>query len=305
MNNKIFLALLVIFGLGAGYMSYQKKNQTQATTTPKEVTANAPASDHASDAPMPAATSSETVLARANGVEYNKNQLTEKIKALFGGVLPEGKTDIDQLDPNTRNEIIKNTILIDIIYNKASKEGIASTDAYKKELAIRARDIESKMFLDQQVKKNITADLVKKEFNQIVQDAANKEEVKAKHILVENEADAKMIEDELAKGANFEELVAKYSKDSSKDNKGDLGYFSKGQMVKPFEDAAFALKIGQISAPVKSDFGWHIIKLVDKRKVKAPNFDEERPVIERNLTQKFIQSYFDQLLVDSKYELVK
>jgi peptidyl-prolyl cis-trans isomerase C len=297
MNNKIFLVLLVAFGLGAGYISYQKKNKTE--TTPAPVAATDTAAMQTPETVVPSHTTPETIIAKANGIEYSKGQLTEKIKLLFGGILPDGKTDIDQLDPNIKSEIIKNTILVDIVYDHAQKAGIANTEAYKKELAARARDIETKMFLDQEVKKNITPELVKKEFNQIVQDAANNEEIKAKHILVENEADAKMVEEELAKGVDFEELVKKYSKDSSKDNKGDLGYFTKGQMVKPFEDAAFALKIGQVSAPIKSDFGWHVIKLIDRRKVKLPTFEEEKPMIERNLTQKFIQSYLNQLLVDS------
>ena len=87
--------------------------------------------------------------------------------------------------------------------------------------------------------------------------------IRASHILVETEEEAKKLKSEIDKGADFGELAKKYSKCPSGQNGGDLRYFGKGMMVKPFEDAAFALKKGEVSEPVQTQFGWHLIYLTD------------------------------------------
>lgn len=89
--------------------------------------------------------------------------------------------------------------------------------------------------------------------------------VRAAHILVEDEAQAKELKKRIENGEKFEALAQKYSLCPSKENGGDLGYFTKHQMVKPFEDAAFQTEVGQISDPVKTQFGWHLIKVYDKK----------------------------------------
>ncbi len=88
--------------------------------------------------------------------------------------------------------------------------------------------------------------------------------VKAKHILVDTKAEAMRIKTEIDDGASFDYYAQRYSKCPSGRNGGDLGYFGKGQMVKPFEDAAFNGEVGKVSEPVKTQFGWHLIKVVDK-----------------------------------------
>ncbi len=90
-------------------------------------------------------------------------------------------------------------------------------------------------------------------------------EIRASHILVDSEEEALKIKNELENGASFEALAKKYSKCPSKEVGGDLGFFGKGVMVKEFEDAAFSLDVGKISEPVKTQFGYHIIKITDKR----------------------------------------
>lgn len=89
--------------------------------------------------------------------------------------------------------------------------------------------------------------------------------VKASHILVDTKAEADSIKSKIDNGASFESMAAKYSKCPSGKSGGDLGYFEKGQMVPAFEDAAFALPVGKVSCPVKTQFGWHLIKVYDKK----------------------------------------
>ena len=110
------------------------------------------------------------------------------------------------------------------------------------------------------------------------------EEIKASHILVDSESTAQDVLNKLKSGANFEELAAQYSTDpSAKRNQGDLGWFTWGSMVDNFQEAAFRMKAGEVSAPVKTDFGYHIIKVVDRRKVEhQPSYAEAKDQI-RNL----------------------
>lgn len=96
-------------------------------------------------------------------------------------------------------------------------------------------------------------------------ESCNISSVKASHILVDTKAEADLIKSKLDKGECFETFAKKYSKCPSGENGGDLGYFERGQMVKEFEDTAFRLPIGKISDPVKTQFGWHIIKVYDKK----------------------------------------
>ncbi len=89
--------------------------------------------------------------------------------------------------------------------------------------------------------------------------------VKASHILISNESEAKALKSQIDEGASFEELAQKYSKCPSGANGGDLGYFRRGQMVKEFEDAAFETEINAVSDPIKTQFGYHLIKVYDKK----------------------------------------
>ena len=110
------------------------------------------------------------------------------------------------------------------------------------------------------------------------------EEFHARHILVATEAEAKEIQERLKKGEDFATVAKEKSKDPSAEG-GDLGFFGRGQMLKPFEDAAFQLKEGEISNPVQTQFGWHIIKVEEKRTRPLPTFDQVKDTIISQLTQ--------------------
>jgi len=122
-------------------------------------------------------------------------------------------------------------------------------------------------------------------------------EYKARHILVENEDDAKKIIEELNDGADFAELAKTRSIDKGSGAKGgDLGWFPAKRMVKPFSDAVAAMEKGTISkAPVKSQFGWHIIELEDTRKSEPPTLDEIRPKLIAELKQRALAKHLTEL----------
>lgn len=127
-----------------------------------------------------------------------------------------------------------------------------------------------------------------------------KPEIKASHILVEDEETAKEVKNKLNEGASFEELAQEYSTDGSAANGGDLGYFGPGQMVPEFEEAAYALEVGEISEPVQSQFGFHIIKLTDKKEV-AP-FEEMKEEIREELARAKVDFTQVEALVNEELE---
>lgn len=126
--------------------------------------------------------------------------------------------------------------------------------------------------------------------------------MRARHILVETEDEAKAVKAELDKGADFAELAKKKSKDPGSADGGDLGFFTKEQMVPEFSTVAFALEPGKTSDPVKSQFGWHIIKVEEKRSRKAPDFAQVRPQIEQYVTRKAQADYVAKLRAEAKIE---
>ena len=140
-----------------------------------------------------------------------------------------------------------------------------------------------------------TDEAMKKVYDEAAKQISGEQEVHARHILVETEDEAKAIKAELKKGADFAELAKKKSKDPGAADGGDLGFFTKDQMVPEFSAVAFALEPGKISDPVKSQFGWHIIKVEEKRNRKAPDFDQVKPQIETYVTRKAQAEYVAKL----------
>jgi peptidyl-prolyl cis-trans isomerase C len=132
----------------------------------------------------------------------------------------------------------------------------------------------------------LTDDAMHKVYDEAVKGMAPEEEVHARHILVPTEDEAKAIEAELKKGADFAALAKEKSKDPGAAEGGDLGYFTKDQMVPEFSEAAFKLDKGQISDPVHTQFGWHIIQVEDKRIKPTPTFDQVKPQLENFVAHK-------------------
>src|SRR5437868_7319134 len=143
---------------------------------------------------------------------------------------------------------------------------------------------------------------MKKVYEEAAKQIEGEQEVHARHILVETEDEAKAIAAELKKGADFAELAKKKSKDPGASDGGDLGFFTKDQMVPEFSTVAFSLEPGKISDPVKSQFGWHIIKVEEKRNRKAPEFDQVKAQIEQYVTRKAEADYVAKLRQAAKVE---
>ncbi|MDB6103705.1 MAG: peptidyl-prolyl cis-trans isomerase family protein, partial [Gammaproteobacteria bacterium] len=130
-----------------------------------------------------------------------------------------------------------------------------------------------------------------------------KQEYHAKHILVATEPFAQKVVERLQKGEKFEEVAKHESMDSSKDNGGDLGWFTPDKMVKPFSDAVLSLKAGEYThKPIQTQYGWHVIELVETRDLQPPPYDNVRQRLEQVVQAKKVKTYTDDLLRNAKIE---
>ena len=157
--------------------------------------------------------------------------------------------------------------------------------------------------LQEEGKAALTPDAMKKVYDEAVKQMGNEQEVRARHILVPTEDEAKAVLAEVKKGTDFAELARQKSKDPGATAEGgDLGYFGKEQMVPEFAEVAFKLDKGQVSDPVKTQFGWHIIKVEDKRTKPVPEFDKVKDQIETYVTRKAQADYIHKLQETAKIE---
>ncbi len=175
-------------------------------------------------------------------------------------------------EPRRRELIIRYLVDRALMVKAARDAGIDKTPAYQKRLAyLQDQALRDVLFKQETAVSDADA---KAFYDKLVAKEPPREEIRARHILVKTEDEAKAIIKELEGGADFAELAkARSTGPSGKKSGGDLGYFGAGQMIKPFEKVAFALKKGEISKPVKTKFGWHVIKLEDRRQSKPPAFE--------------------------------
>ncbi len=191
-----------------------------------------------------------------------------------------------------------------LMAQQAVKEGVADTDEYKRRLALYQAKALRDTYFAQKISPTITEAEIKAAYDQEAAKVAQTERVRARHILVASEKEAQDIEAQLKAGGKFEDLAKKYSLDGSKDFGGDLGYFTAPEMVPEFSKAAFALKVGEVSDPVKTDFGWHIIKLEDRKMGAAQPYDQVKGAIRNVLMRKKAQEIMVGLRKTAKIEIL-
>ena len=256
------------------------------------LTASGCSKDTSSEAPASAA---DPVVARVNGVDIRQSDLAlaeEDLGADMQAVPPEAK----------REHLISYVADIIMVAQAADKKNLADNPDFKRRLAFLRNKLLMGYELQQEAKTALTDEALHQTYDEAVKSMAGQEEVRARHILVQGEDEAKAILEQLKKGADFATLAKEKSKDPGAADGGDLGYFTKDQMVPEFADVAFKMYPGQLSNPVKTQFGWHVIKLEDKRTKQPPEFEKVKDQIEAYLVRKAQTDFIAKLRQNAKVE---
>lgn len=219
--------------------------------------------------------------ATVNGVAIPQARVDMRVKA----AVAQGQPD----SPDLRNAIRDELINIEVLAQAANKKGLHKQADVVQQIELTKKSILASAFIQDYIKNNpISDDVLKQEFERINKQRGTKE-YKVSHILLKTEAEAKTVAEQL-KNSKFEDVAMDKSQDPGSSVKGgDLGWAVPSNFVKPFADAMVAMNKGQISAPVQSQFGWHIIKLEDTRDVKAPSFEEVKPNVAQHMQQQLVQ----------------
>jgi peptidyl-prolyl cis-trans isomerase C len=235
------------------------------------------------------------VVARVNGTDIRESDL-----AMAEDDLGE---NVHTLDPGAKREQLVAYVTDVILVTKAAeKNKLQDSEEFKRREAFLRNKMLMGMMLQAQAKDAATDDEMHKVYDDAVKSMSAEEEVHARHILVETEDEAKAIAEQLKGGADFAELAKEKSKDPGAADGGDLGYFVKGQMVPEFSEVAFKMYPGQVSNPVKTQFGWHIIKVEDKRTRAMPEFDKVKDQIATYVARKAQTEFIAHLRETAKIE---
>jgi len=191
-----------------------------------------------------------------------------------------------------------------LIAQVAAKEGVADTEDYKRRLAAYQAKALRDSYLAGKLAPTISEADLKAEYDAEAAKVQQTERIRARHILVATEKEATDIIAKIKGGAKFEDLAKQYSLDGSKDYGGDLGYFTAPEMVPDFSKAAFAMKVGDISAPVKTDYGWHVIRLDDRKMGTAPPYDQVKEALRNVKVRDKLQAKLQSLQSTAKVDLI-
>lgn len=252
----------------------------------------------ATPAPAAAATPAEDpVVARVGDQVILRSEVVEAYKTL-----PEQFAQIPM--DAIFGELLQQLVDRRVMAIDAARKGYGDDPEVARKVALLKERVMEEAYVAREIEAKVTDAMMKAKYDKIVADNPAEEEVHARHILVDSEDQAKKLKAELDKGADFADLANKNSKDARDGSGGDLGYFTRERMVPEFAEAAFKAEVGKVVGPVKSQFGWHLILVEDKRKQAPPPFDDVKPQLRDMVAQEMTATRVDELKKGLKIELL-
>ncbi|MDX5362008.1 MAG: peptidylprolyl isomerase [Alphaproteobacteria bacterium] len=240
-----------------------------------------------------AAEPEDSVLATVNGEEIRRSDV-----ALAYQALPQ---QYQQIPIAALTEpLVRQIIDRKLAAQAAEKAGVGDRPQVQQQLEFARESLFRDTWVAERIRAETTEERLKALYDEKVAGIEPQEEVRARHILLETEEAAQAAAERAKAGEDFGELAKELSTGPSGPAGGDLGYFTQDRMVKEFADAAFALQPGEVSAPVQSQFGWHVIKVEDRREAPAPTMEEMEGELRNEIAQDVIQSTLEELRADAE-----
>jgi peptidyl-prolyl cis-trans isomerase C len=240
----------------------------------------------------------DAVVATVNGDDVLRSEVLETAEQLP----PQYRQQIDAVFPL----LLQRTIDLRLIGAAAEADGLDDDPEVKRRLDEIRGAVMREVYVEQQVAARISEDMVKERYDAFVEANPPNPEVHARHILVEEETKAKELIGKLDEGADFAELAKEHSIGPSGAQGGDLDYFTKEQMVPAFAEAAFAMEKGSYSKePVQTEFGWHIIEILDRRELPPPPLEEVEEQLFEELSQEAVQAILTELRDGAEIKIVE
>ena len=248
---------------------------------------------------LPPVGAEDKVLAKIGNETITESDLTTLTEAAPDAIKQSATS------PTARRKWLDHLIDIYALAAAAEAKGVSNTPEFQRLLKFAKKDILARTYFDKQFKAlpKPTEAEAKAYYDKNVARFRTPESVHLRHILVKTEKEAKDALAKLKKGANFSELASKISTCPSKANGGDLDWMPKGKLVKEIEDVAFSMKKNEVTGPVKTKFGYHVVNLVDKRPEKVSPFNEVKPWLIQQLEFKKRQEYYGKLAKDLRDKL--
>lgn len=250
--------------------------------------------------PTLAADDAAKVVAKVNGQIITERDVTIAEREL-GPSLDRAQVQ----DPTQRRRILVAFLVDNQLFAEAGeKENLGDGADFAQRLAYWKRRAMRETYFDKAVKGKVSEAEAKSFYDEQAKKAPGGPQIRARHILLKTEEKAKEIYEMIAHDGDFAELAKQHSTGPSGKNGGDLGFFGEGQMVPEFSKAAFALKVGEVSLPVKTKFGWHVIKVEDRRETNFPPFADLKERIVNHLAQQKAQSVAEEMRKSATVEYV-
>jgi len=235
-------------------------------------------------------------VALVNGDPITMEDIQEMVKDM-----PQlAELPFEKIYPNLIDMQINNRVVM----QGAHAAGVADRPAIRKALRMAEEQIVGQTYLDELLATEVTEDEIRALYDKEVQNFRREEEIHARHILVKTEKEAKDILVQLKAGADFAELADKKSLDENTTG-GDLGYFTKGMMIPEFGDVVFDMKKGQLSGPIKTPFGWHVVLVEDKRLANPPSYEDTYEDIKKAIMETKLPDVLKREREKMKVEILK
>ena len=236
-----------------------------------------------------AQTEEDPAIATVNGEVIRNSDMT-----MFYESLPSQYRQVPMV--SLYDQLIEGLIESRLLAQAARRAGLMDDPQVKRRLAFVTTDVLQQTYLNQLLAEQITEEKLRAEYEATIGAEPGEEEVSARHILLEDEDAARAVIEALAAGDDFATLAQTRSTGPSGPNGGDLGFFTKTQMVAPFAEAAFALNPGEYTVvPVQTQFGWHVIKVEDRRLSAPPSFEESQAEISRQMAKDYVFGLMEKL----------